>query len=107
LLSLIILLSTLAVAQTPSYTFTIFSVAGASATIPQAINDQGQIVGFYFDSNGHHGFLYDQGSFSTINVPGTSHTYASAINQHGQIAGYYFNSQGQEQGFLATPNKKK
>src|SRR4029434_8926982 len=52
----------------------------ATTTAPSGINNVGQIVGFYVDNNisetfpnGHfHGFLYDNGVFSSFDVPGAS-----------------------------------
>ena len=69
----------------------------ATLTAPNGINNVGQIVGFYFDNNvtemfpnGHpHGFLYDNGVFSSFNVPGASVTLPVDINDHGQIVGLY------------------
>jgi probable HAF family extracellular repeat protein len=54
-----------------SYSFTTIDVPGASnGTQVYGINDSGQIVGYYQDSSGVHGFLDTGGSFTTINVPG-------------------------------------
>jgi probable HAF family extracellular repeat protein len=72
----------------------------ATATAPSGINNVGQIVGFYFDNNvsetfpnGHaHGFLYDNGFFSSFDVPGASATLPMDINDHGQIVGVYSDS---------------
>jgi probable HAF family extracellular repeat protein len=72
----------------------------ASFTSPEAINDHGQIVGFYGDTSGRHGFLYEGGVFSTLDVPGASETLAHGINNHGQIVGEYIDSGGGFHGFL-------
>jgi hypothetical protein len=69
----------------------------ATFTAPNAINNVGQIVGFYNDNNatpgnenGHsHGFLYDNGSFSSIDFPGAVITSLTDINDHGRIVGVY------------------
>jgi hypothetical protein len=68
-LSLSILLSTLVAAQDASYTFTTIDVPNASRTQALGINDFGQIVGFYGDLSGHHGYLYAAGVFTPIDVP--------------------------------------
>jgi hypothetical protein len=94
------------VAQAASFTFTPIDVPGAISTQALRINPRGQIVGFYHDSTGGHGFLYDRGVFTTIEVPGASGTQAFGINPRGQIVGLYFDSTGGQHGFLATPKKK-
>lgn len=35
----------------------IIDVPAADGTLPQGINPEGDIVGFYFDCSGEHGFL--------------------------------------------------
>ena len=89
-----------------SFTFTPIDVPGASQTLAFGINPSGQIVGFYSDSTGQHGFLYDRGVFTPIDVPGASQTLALGITPSGQIVGYYFDSTGNTHGFLAIPKKK-
>jgi probable HAF family extracellular repeat protein len=65
------------------------------------INDRGQIVGYYGDSTGIHGFLYSEGVYTTIDDPSaTSNTTPTGINDRGQIVGFYDDGQ---HGFLATP----
>jgi probable HAF family extracellular repeat protein len=50
-------------------------------------------VGSYRDAAGLllHGFLLDNGSYTTLDVPGSSFavTYATGINASGQIVGWY------------------
>jgi probable HAF family extracellular repeat protein len=80
----------------------------ATSTGPNGINNVGQIVGFYFDNNvsetfpnGHaHGFLYDNGVFSSFDVPGASVTVPTDINDHGQIVGVYGDSDSISPSFL-------
>jgi probable HAF family extracellular repeat protein len=79
----------------PTYTTLDDPLAGASAsgqgTLTQGINDAGQIVGYYLDSNGNrHGFLYSGGAYTTLSDPlATNVTIASGINDLGQVVGYY------------------
>src|SRR5690242_7843203 len=81
----------------PTYSFTTLDVPGASRNIgtwATGINASGQIVGGY-DRN--HGFLFDNGRYTTLEVPGTIYnngdftigTQAQAINASGQIVGSY------------------
>jgi probable HAF family extracellular repeat protein len=65
------------------------------------INNAGQIVGQYTDSNRlRHGFLYSGGSYTTLDDPlATNGTFARGINNAGQIVGQYIDGRG-EHGFL-------
>jgi probable HAF family extracellular repeat protein len=76
----------------PSYTFSTLDVPGSSYAFTSAfgINVSGQIVGEYADAVGAHGFLYDQGSFTTVAVPGSHGTHPRGINASGQIVGSYY-----------------
>jgi uncharacterized membrane protein len=71
--------------------YTAFEVAGAvTQTFPIGINDRGQIVGYYDDADGLHGFLRQKdGRFRTIDFPGARATEALKINNRGQIVGLY------------------
>ena len=64
-----------------------------SENLPRGINDAGQIVGYFWDSLGSHGFLYDAGAFSTIDVPKPRtfllFTPGDDIDNAGQIVGLY------------------
>jgi probable HAF family extracellular repeat protein len=55
------------------------------------------------DAAGGHGFLLDQGSYSTLDVPGSDWTEAHGINASGQIVGYYIDAADGSHGFLAAP----
>jgi len=75
-------------------------------TFAYDINDKGQIVGQYTDSNRlRHGFLYSGGNYTTIDDPlATNGTFARGINNKGQIVGQYIDSSG-EHGFLYSDGK--
>ncbi len=74
------------------------SAGGGPGVAPLAINDWGQIVGYYNDSNGSHGFLYSNGIYTTLAVPGGTNILADGINENaGQVVGWYFDSSGIEQ----------
>lgn len=85
----------------------------ATLTAPSAINNVGQIVGFYFDNNvtesfpnGHaHGFLYDNGFFSSFDFPGATATIPMDINDRGQIVGVYGDSDMMAHSFLLEDGK--
>jgi probable HAF family extracellular repeat protein len=63
---------------------------GAKGTFASDINNEGKIVGHYFDgSNVAHGFLYKDGIYTTIDDPlTTGGTYLTGINDKGQMVGY-------------------
>jgi probable HAF family extracellular repeat protein len=66
-------------------------VPEAFVTSATGINDLEQIVGFYEDSAGLHGFMNDASLFTPIDVsfPEASETVALAINNHGDVVGFY------------------
>src|ERR1044071_9678902 len=53
-------------------------------TFPQDVNDAGQIVGYYIDAQGSHGFIYDNGAFSSVSQNVVN---LEGINNAGQIVG--------------------
>jgi len=55
----------------PVYTYTPFdnSSQGTIATDAWAINGSSQIVGYYQNASGVHGFLYSGGTYTTLNDP--------------------------------------
>lgn len=83
---------------------------GAFSTVPLALNDKGEIAGFYFESEDQSsalGFIFD-GQYHTINFPGADSTTIGGINNAGQFVGAYltgerFNGDFINHGFLATP----
>jgi probable HAF family extracellular repeat protein len=102
-LSQSILLSNLVAVQDDSYTFSPLNVPGATITVASGINNRGQIVGWFLDATGTHGFLKDGSTFTTIDVPDTQVTSAYGINDRGQVVGSFLDATG-EHSFLATPN---
>lgn len=90
ILSLGLILGVAPSASAVTYTFTTIDVPGADRTEAYGINNSGQIVGFFFDATGIHGFLKDGNSFTTINLPDVpigGFTEAFGINGLGQIVG--------------------
>jgi autotransporter passenger strand-loop-strand repeat protein/probable HAF family extracellular repeat protein len=71
-----------------------------SGTLLTAINDAGQIVGYYTGAS-VVGFLDSDGVFTTLSGPaGAEGVVPLAINNEGQIVGTYTDSTGAEQAFL-------
>jgi centrosomal CEP192-like protein/ASPM-SPD-2-Hydin domain-containing protein len=73
-----------------AYSFIDVNFPGASWTVASAINDSGQIVGYYSDGSGvRHGFLLNAGAYTTIDCPSpyTAQSAANGINSSGQIVG--------------------
>jgi probable HAF family extracellular repeat protein len=94
-----------------TYTTLQYPAADLQRTIPLAINDEGEIVGYYVDGKGKsHGFLYDNGTWTTFNPPGAlwkgEPFVPTGINDAGQITGTYDPSQTpgvyQNAGFVMT-----
>lgn len=89
--------------------FANFEVPNASFEYGQGINDLGQVVGGYFDSEGDgYTFLYMKGHFTTIQDPNASAamggTAPYAVNDLDQIVGSYTDAAGNPHSFFATPN---
>jgi YVTN family beta-propeller protein len=80
---------------TSAQQFITISPPGSTSTYPYQINNRGEIVGTYADSNGvNHGFTLLNGQFTAVNFPGAADTYVSGINDLGEIVGGYSLSSG-------------
>jgi probable HAF family extracellular repeat protein len=76
---------------------------GALGTYCSAINDEGQIVGWYVDaSQDTHGFLLDGDRFRPFDVPDAVSTSPFGINNQGQIVGRYVDASQAQHGFLLS-----
>ncbi len=69
--------------------FTSIDFPAATLTNVQGINAEGDIVGFYQDAAGQHGFVRRNGVFTSINYPGAISTDARGISADGDIVGSY------------------
>jgi uncharacterized membrane protein len=90
---------------------TIVPTPTATVTNVQAINGQGQAIGFYSADGTHqHGFLYDAHTNTTTLLPDPSTALTQAeglvltqflsLNDQGVAVGYYQTSNGSQYGFL-------
>jgi uncharacterized membrane protein len=77
--------------------------AGAQGTFPYGINNSGQVVGGWWDSNKiEHGFTLIAGTYTSFDYPGGSETAGFAINSAGDIVGPYGDANGVEHAFLLS-----
>ena len=103
-----------------SNSFLSFDVSGATKTEALGLNEDGQVVGFYVDSNGvKHAFIDRAGTITTFDDPDGSNTashtavvngqtvvlmdgntVATGINDPGQIVGYFYDSSDRANGFI-------
>ena len=72
-----------------SFDFRIVAVPASKRTVASGIDDRGQIVGYYDDSAGTHGFLLRDDRFATIDFPGAVYTTALGVGAQGEIVGTY------------------
>jgi len=88
---------------------TLEGVSGNEGTYALGINDNGEIVGYFYDSSENvHGYILGDGNFTQIDDPSANTangqgTYASGIDNDGTIVGYYFGADDAFHGFVATP----
>ncbi len=87
---------------------TTFAVPDATATFAYQVNDSGQIVGSYFDSNGiSHGYMRDSAGALTypIDVPGATETFVLGNNASNWVVGRYTDTSDVTHGFFyVTPD---
>ncbi|MGO9375682.1 MAG: carboxypeptidase regulatory-like domain-containing protein [Syntrophobacteraceae bacterium] len=86
-------------AQAVTYYFQpLFSAPnGLGTTSAEGINNSGQVVGYFTDTNSvSHGFLRsaDGLTYTQIDAPNATSTLAFGINNSGQISGYFTNATG-------------
>jgi hypothetical protein len=79
----------------PNGKITVFDASGgASETMPAAINDPGDVAGFFFDAAGIHSFLRNaHGKITVFDVPQLSSAtppigFAMTLDNRGDIAGF-------------------
>ena len=90
-----------------SNVFQQFEVPSQADTFMGGINDKGDVVGIYIDTNfSLHGFLNTQSNFQNVDFPGATTTFALGINAAGKIVGQYNNSDRVIHAFLAGPARE-
>src|SRR5436189_1707219 len=71
-------------------TFVTLDYPGAVFTAADDINANGQISGWYIDPSGvFHGFVLDNGLYTSIDFPGAGHTSVLGLNALGDVVGAY------------------
>jgi hypothetical protein len=76
---------------------------GALGTFPYGINNSGEAVGGWWDSNkDEHGFTLIAGAYTSFDYPGGSETAGFGINSAGDIVGGYNDASGVPHGFLLS-----
>jgi hypothetical protein len=100
--------------RSPSGKITTFDAPGAdttpgsyNGTVPNSINDLGEITGYYADVSGLvHGFLRSaNGKFTSFDVPGSGGvTFPLALNLQGTVVGYYLDPNSLVHAFLRRPD---
>jgi hypothetical protein len=84
--------------STGTYT-DVFPPGGTDVTA-SAINDNGDVAGYYSSGAQTIGFLERNGYFSTFSYPSANDTMAFGINVHDAIVGSYLDASGRQHGFL-------
>src|SRR6266436_6560186 len=77
-----------------TYSLTDLGTSLGSASYAQAINDKGQVVGYWSTPRGMRVFLYESGELKDLGTLGATNIYALSINNLGEIAGVAQTSTG-------------
>jgi hypothetical protein len=80
--------------------FTPVTPPDATNVTASALNDDGDLVGFYWAGSQTIGFLEKGGSFTTFSYPGSNLTTALGVNAHDTIVGGYVDAYGKRHGFV-------
>ena len=78
--------------------------SAAYGTYANGINDNGEVVGYFYDSNDvAHGFVESDGNYTQLDDPSAAYgTYANGINDNGEVVGYFYDSNYVAHGFLQS-----
>ena len=79
-----------------------YRVPGALLTYLNGINDQGDMVGYYYVSGEttYRGMSVVNGQVRNLSFPGATNTIPTAINHNGRITGYYWGTSGPARSFV-------
>jgi probable HAF family extracellular repeat protein len=81
-------------------------IPGSTISHVKAINERGILVGTYWDGEGFHGFIFQNGLRTDVNVPdvpGAMGTALTDIDDAGaRIAGFYMGSDSVAHGFIRS-----
>lgn len=80
------------------------SGGGNDSTTAMGINNSGVVVGMYSLSGTNHGFIYDNGSWSTVDYPSASNSRILGINDAGDIIGSYKDAGGNWHAYTGNIN---
>lgn len=105
------LLLTFASTCLAQFTYAPLDVPGAAATVARAINNSGEVVGFYqttscsnYDLNVPDcptaGFKLVNSQFTTVMVENSTSTAVNGVNDLGDMVGFYTNADGTRHGFI-------
>jgi probable HAF family extracellular repeat protein len=72
-----------------SYTITNLGSLGGTVSVPVALNDRGEVVGFSYTPNNEaaRAFLYRKGRMTDLGTLGGAYSIAMSINDRGEIVG--------------------
>jgi hypothetical protein len=66
----------------------------------------GEVVGVFTDSAGNtHGYVLNNGKYTSIDVPGAVFTFAGGGNAQGDVVGQFTNANGVNSAFLLSKGK--
>ena len=71
--------------------YTTLQVPNEPSAYVMGINNNGEVLGTYYDATGYHFYIYNAGNYSTFNGPNGNIDTAAHINDSGIIAGTYSN----------------
>jgi probable HAF family extracellular repeat protein len=86
-----------------NFSFMQIDYPNGNGSAAYGINDAGQIVGSYWDSNGRtHGFTLNGTTYTSVDYPGAIFTDVYGVNTDGLIVGRYGVTSSNSQGFLLS-----